>query len=138
MNLVQSFRANWFGAYGAFIAKLGREGRQEDKDEYSGIILRATIADDDDEERGYLSFSWGNDEKSEAYERCFEQQFPDGECTPREAYTFFKSIQEEFLKYEPKAFLDEFKELLNSVTFEEWKSYILEKKPNLFDGEPLD
>lgn len=134
MYIGESYVLNWFGADRAFFAKLAKENRKEGQEDYTGSILRdiVPVDDDDYEELGYIP------ERNEVYARRFEERFPDGQCTPHEAFDFFKSIVDEFLTDEPQAYIDDFKDTLNSVTYEEWRDMTMLVVPWMYDNEPLD
>jgi len=95
--------------------------------------LRDIVPVDDEyyEELGYMP------ERNEIYSKRFAERFPDGQCTPHEAFVFFKSIVDEFLNDEPQAYIDSFKDTLNFVTYEEWRNMVMIKVLWMFDNEPL-
>lgn len=130
----ESYFLNWVGLNEVFFSKLIKENRKENSIDCVGTILRDTIPDDDD---NYTTMGI-NSERNEIYARLFSEHFPDGWCTPHEAFDFFKSIADEYLADEPQCFIDDFKNTLNSVTYEEWRDLAMKKVPWMFEDEPLD
>ena len=129
----ESYYLNWWGADRVFFSKLAKENREETEEDYTGTILRDIVPHDDDYEKlGYMA------ERNEIYARRFAERFPSGICTPHESFDFFKSIIDEFLADEPKAYIDDFKNTLNSVTYEEWRDLAMKIVPWMFEDEPLD